>query len=137
MLAKFKQSARVALAGVKDNPYHVIIALALIGVGINMICAPQPFIWPPYVRDIANDHGFDVAFILVGVMMLMWTIGPTHHVEWDAVNLEFAAFFVGTLTVYQLLHVTHTGGFMPWVQDAALLALIVVLAVRSDTDELD
>jgi hypothetical protein len=126
---------QTAWAGLKDNPYHVIIAFSLIGVGINMICEPQPFVWPPYVRDIANDHGFDIAFVLIGIVMLLWCMSKSHHEEWDAATLGLAAFLMATLTVYQLLHAAHTGAFMPWVQDAALLALIVVLAARSDADD--
>lgn len=124
-------------SGVRDNPYHIVIALSLIGIGISMIVEPQPFVWPPGLRDIANDHGFDAAFIVVGLMMLLWTASKSHHEEWDAVNLMVAAFLMGTLTIYQLLHMTHTGGFMPWIQDAAILALIVILAVRSDADEVE
>lgn len=135
MWTKFKNHTPVA--GLLANPYHVVIALAMIGIGINMICAPQPFVWPPYVRDIANDHGFDIAFVLVGIVMLLWAMSKTHHEEWDAATLGLAAFLMGTLTIYQLLHVTHTGGFMPWVQDAALLATIIILAVRSDADDVD
>ena len=123
--------------GLKEHPLHVIIAIALIGIGVNMALVPQPFVWPPYVRDIANDHGFDYAFVFVGIVMLLWVVSKSHHEEWDAATLALAAFLMGTLAVYQFLHVTHTGGFMPWVQDAAILALIITLAVRSDADDVD
>jgi hypothetical protein len=85
-----------AWGGIKANPYHIIIAVALIGIGVNMICAPQPFVWPPYVRDIANDHCFDIAFVVVGIIMLLWTVSKAHHEEWDAANLGLADFLMGT-----------------------------------------
>lgn len=130
MLATFRRR----LTGLHDHPYHVIIALAMIGIGINMIAVPQPFTWPPYVRDIANDHGFDAAFVIVGLDILFWAMSKSHHQEWDAASLGLAAFFTATLTLYQAFHVLHTGLYMPWVQDAALTALIIILAVRSDAD---
>lgn len=131
MLAKLKS----AWTGLKSNPYHVIIALSMIGVGINLVFVPQPFVWPPLIRDVGNDHGFDIAFVVVGIMMLLWTVSRKHDLEWDAVNLGLAAFLMVSLTIYQFLHTAWIGSYMPWVQDAAILALIIILAVRSDADD--
>lgn len=124
-----------ALSGIKENPYHLLVGLTMISIGVNMMIEPVRFVWPPFFDLVANDHGFDAAFIFAGLMIVYWTVSRSHHTEFDAAFLGIAGFLMATLTIYQLVHVQHTGIYMPWVQDAAITALIVILAVRSDSVE--
>lgn len=126
-----------SLAKLTVYPQHSIFATALIAIGSSMLGERQPFVWPPYLMEIGNDHGFDMIFIILGVMMFAWIFSKEHHEEWDAINLGMASFFMTTLTLYQCLHWLHTGMSNPWVQNAVITVLIYVLARRGGNNDDD
>lgn len=125
------------LAKIKNNPRHIVLGLALMGIGLSMMSEHNYFIWPPILRDIGNDHGFDMVFVAIGVSLLIWCFYKPQNDNWNSVNLFLAAFFMSTLTLYQFAHTLHTGIDMPWVSNAAITAFIVILAFRGDVDGLD
>lgn len=125
------------LAKIRSNPRHVVLGVALVGIGLSLMLEHNYFIWPPILRDIGNDHGFDMVFVAIGVSLLIWCFGKTKNGEWDSINLFLAAFFMCTLSLYQFAHYLHTGIDMPWVSNAAITAFIVILAWRGDADGLD
>ncbi|GAX05372.1 prophage protein [Secundilactobacillus pentosiphilus] len=122
------------IENLKNNPFHTVIGLAELGIGFHLISHDQYFLWPPVIDGIANDDIVGGLFVIVGIVMLYWVFDDRRSVRLDHVLLIASSFLMCVLTLYQLMHWIVLGIDMPWISNAALTAVIMVLASRSDSE---
>ncbi|WP_089122124.1 hypothetical protein, partial [Secundilactobacillus pentosiphilus] len=108
--------------------------LAELGIGFHLISHDQYFLWPPVIDGVANDDIVGGLFVIVGIVMLYWVFDDRRSVRLDHVLLIASSFLMCVLTLYQLMHWIVLGIDMPWISNAALTAVIMVLASRSDSE---
>ncbi|WP_203648869.1 hypothetical protein [Secundilactobacillus yichangensis] len=117
----------------KNNPFHTVIGLVELGIGVHLIDHDQYFQWPPVIDGIANDDIVGALFVLVGAVMLFWVVDEERSVRLDHAVLIASSFLMCVLTLYQFMHWIVLGIDMPWISNAALTAVIMILARRSDS----
>jgi uncharacterized membrane protein len=123
---------------VKDNPMHVAIGIALIGIGIFLVGHDQYFRWPPHswLTVWANDNVTGAVYVLVGLFFLAWVIDGGRAVRWNRNIILVATFLFGALSVYQFFHWIGLGwDSMPWISNALNTAFVIYLARKSDTED--
>lgn len=118
----------------KLNPFHTMIALMEIAIGIHLIVHNQYFRWPPMFTVVANDDIVGAVFVAVGLLMLYWVYGKRRSVRLNHTLLIISAGCMAILTAYQFLHFIVLGIDMPWISNAALTTTIMILASRSDSE---
>lgn len=118
---------------IKQNPLHTIIGLVQMGIGLHLVFHDQYFTWPPMFKTIENDDIVGACFVVVGALMLWWVFDASRSVRFDHLLLIASSFFMVTLTYVQFMTAISMGADMPWISNAAITALIVVLAYRSDS----
>ncbi len=118
----------------KNNPFHTVIGLVELGIGVHLIDHDQYFQWPPVIDGIANDDIVGALFVLVGAVMLFWVYDAKRSVRLDHIILIASSFLMCVLTLYQFMHWVVLGIDMPWISNAALTAVIMILASRSDSE---
>lgn len=117
----------------KRNPFHSLIGFSEIAIGIYLICHNQYFRWPPIVSGVANDDIVGAIFVIVGAGMLYWVYDKQRAVRLDHALLIASVTCMTVLTFYQLMHFIVLGIDMPWISNAALTGVIMILARRSDS----
>lgn len=124
------------LKKVAVNPIHAVMGLVQIGIGFFLVSHDTYFRWPPgTISRFANDDVIGFALILLGIGFLWWVLDDESTVTWDHRLLIMSAGCLSMLTIYQLLHALIMGINMPWISNAALTAIIMILAARSDSGE--
>ncbi|WP_251945962.1 hypothetical protein [Levilactobacillus brevis] len=118
---------------IRDNPLHTVIAFTMIGIGLFLMVSDHYFTWPPVVAEIANDDAVGMMYVVIGVVMAIWVLDPKRSVRMDHIILTVATFAMATLSFYQLLHSMVMGSGMPWISNAALTIVIMIIARRSDS----
>lgn len=118
----------------KQNPFHSMIGLVEIAIGLHLIFHNQYFRWPPVFAGIANDDIVGAVFVVVGMVILYWVCDQNRSVRLDHALLILSSTIMTVLTVYQLMHAIVLGIDMPWISNAALTAVIMILASRSDSE---
>ncbi|GAX05477.1 prophage protein [Secundilactobacillus pentosiphilus] len=122
------------VACMRTNPFHTVIGLAELGLGIHLISHDQYFLWPPVIDGVANDDIVGGFFVLIGILMLFWVFDLHQSVRLDHAVLIASSFIMCVLTLYQFMHWVVLGIEMPWISNAALTAVIMILASRSDSE---
>lgn len=82
---------------------------------------------------IANDDIVGAIFVIVGAGMLYWVYDKQRAARLDHALLIASATCMTVLTFYQLMHFIVLGIDMPWISNAALTGVIMILARRSDS----
>ncbi|WP_333604092.1 hypothetical protein [Lactobacillus acetotolerans] len=118
----------------RTNPFHTAIGLVELGLGIYLISHDQYFLWPPVIDGVANDDIVGGFFVLIGILMLFWVFDLHQSVRLDHAVLIASSFIMCVLTLYQFMHWVVLGIEMPWISNAALTAVIMILASRSDSE---
>lgn len=121
------------LKSLKANPFHSVIGLAELGIGVYLIAHDQYFRWPPVIDGVANDDIVGALFVIVGAIMLYWVYDTKRSVRLDHALLIASSFIMCVLTLYQFMHWIVLGLNMPWISNAALTTVIMILARRSDS----
>lgn len=121
------------LKSIKTNPFHSVIGLAELGIGVHLIAHDQYFRWPPVIDGVANDDIVGALFVIVGAIMLYWVYDTKRSVRLDHALLIASSFIMCVLTLYQFMHWIVLGLNMPWISNAALTTVIMILARRSDS----
>lgn len=120
---------------IKSYPDQAIIGFALIGVGFWLMHFDHYFVWPPFLIPAANDDVVGGIFIGVGIAMWVWVLSRDHPAAWNRWLLTSAAYLMGALGVYQLLHFLVLGMGMPFITNLEVAGLIILLAKRSDASD--
>ena len=76
-----------------SHPQHIILGLALIGVGLILICNDYYYFWPPQVAWVLNDDLCGGLGVVFGVMTIRWALKDSNSIRVNRNLLFFSAFF--------------------------------------------
>lgn len=125
------------LKRVGSYPIHFVMGLTQIGIGLFLAGHDHYFRWPPeaWLLGWVNDDAVGGILVLLGAGFIWWVLDSARSVRMNHLLLSFSAGALILLTVYQFLHWVIMGLDMPWISNAALTAIIMILAARSDSVE--
>lgn len=108
-----------------SHPQHIILGLALIGVGLILICNDFYFFWPPFATKFLNDDLIGGTFVAVGILIIKWALDNRNEI---AVNRNLLIITAGLLASEATIEFCH--GYVsgqPHMFTAGLLEVIVLL----------
>lgn len=108
-----------------SHPQHVILGLALIGVGLILICNDFYFFWPPFAAAFLNDDLIGGIFLVVGILVIKWALDNRNKI---AVNRNLLVITAGLLALEATAEFCHryVSG-QPHMLTAGFLEVIVLL----------
>lgn len=107
------------------HPQHIILGIALIGIGFILIFNDYYFFWPPFAVGVLNDDLIGGAFLVVGNFLIKWAVGNKNRI---AVNRNLLILTAGMLAFESTAELCH--GFVsgqPHMFMASFLEFIVLL----------
>lgn len=108
-----------------EHPQHIILGLALIGVGLILICNDFYFFWPPFATAFLNDDLIGGIFLVVGILVIKWALDNHNKI---AVNRNLLIITAGLLALEATAEFCH--GYVsghPHMFMAGFLEVIVLL----------
>lgn len=108
-----------------SHPQHIILGLALIGIGLILICNDFYFFWPPFATAFLNDDLIGGIFLAVGILVIKWALDNRNKI---AVNRNLLVITAGLLALEATAEFCH--GYVsghPHMFMAGFLEIIVLL----------
>lgn len=106
-----------------SHPQHIILGLALIGVGLILICNDFYFFWPPFATKFLNDDLIGGIFIIVGILVIKWALDNRNKI---AANRNLLVITAGLLALEATAEFCHVSGH-PHMITAGFLEVVVLL----------
>ena len=108
-----------------NHPQHAILAVAMIGIGLILVCNDYYFFWPPFAVGFLNDDLTGGIFIAVGVWLLSWAISNKNKIATNRNLLVITAGLLAFESVSEFIHGSISG--QPHMIMAGFLEIIVLL----------
>lgn len=108
-----------------SHPQHTILGLALIGVGLILICNDFYFFWPPFAARFLNDDLIGGIFMVVGILIIKWALGNRNKIATNRNLLIITAGLLALEATAEFCHGYVSGS--PHMFTAGFLELIVLL----------
>ena len=108
-----------------SHPQHVILGIALIGIGLILIFNDYYFFWPPFATKFLNDDLIGGIFIVIGILIIKWSLDNRNKI---AVNRNLLVITAGLLALEATAEFCH--GYVsrqPHMLTAGFLEVIVLL----------
>ena len=108
-----------------SHPQHIILGLALIGLGLILIFNDLYFFWPPFATKFLNDDLIGGIFIIIGILIIKWSLDNQNKI---AVNRNLLVITAGLLALEATAQFCH--GYVsrsPHMFTAGFLEIIVLL----------
>ncbi len=108
-----------------SHPQHIILGLALIGVGVILICNDLYFFWPPFATRFLNDDLIGGIFVAIGLLIIKWALDNHNKI---AVNRNLLVITAGLLALEATAEFCH--GYVsgrPHMITAGFLEVIILL----------
>ena len=104
---------------------HIILGLALVGIGLILICNDFYFFWPPFAAAFLNDDLIGGIFLVVGILVIKWALDNHNKI---AVNRNLLVITAGLLALEATAEFCHwyVSG-QPHMLTAGFLEVIVLL----------
>lgn len=107
------------------HPQHIILGLALVGIGLILIFNDYYFFWPPFVAQFLNDDLTGGVFIFIGSLLVKWAVSDKNRI---ATNRNLLIMTAGLLAFDATAEFCH--GYVsghPHMFTAGFLEVIVLL----------
>ena len=111
------------------HPQHVILGLALIGIGLILICNDYYFFWPPFAVGFLNDDLVGGIFLVDGILLLKWALSTSSKIYANRNLLVITAGLLAFEATAEFCHGYVSG--RPHMFTAGFLEVIVLLFVFS------
>lgn len=112
-----------------SHPQHIILGLALIGVGLILICNDLYFFWPPFAVGFLNDDLVGGVFLVDGILLLKWALSTSSKIYANRNLLVITAGLLAFEATAEFCHGYVSG--RPHMFTAGFLEVIVLLFVFS------
>lgn len=112
-----------------SHPQHIILGLALIGVGLILICNDSYFFWPPFAVGFLNDDLVGGVFLVDGILLLKWALSTSSKIYANRNLLVITAGLLAFEATAEFCHGYVSG--RPHMFTAGFLEVIVLLFVFS------
>ena len=111
------------------HPQHIILGLALIGIGLILICNDFYFFWPPFAVGLLNDDLVGGVFLVDGILLLKWALSTSSKIYANRNLLVITAGLLAFEATAEFCHGYVSG--RPYMFTAGFLEIIVLLFVFS------
>ena len=108
-----------------SHPQHIILGLALIGVGLILICNDYYFFWPPFATAFLNDDLIGGIFIAIGVCLFKWAVSNKNKIAANRNLLVCTAGLLAFGATAEFCHADVSG--QPHMITAGFLEVIILL----------
>lgn len=108
-----------------SHPQHAILAVAMIGIGLILICNDFYFFWPPFAAGFLNDDLIGGIFVAIGVCLFKWAVSNKNKI---AANRNLLVCTAGLLAFEATAEFCH--GYVsghPHMITAGFLEVIILL----------
>ncbi|OYR97464.1 hypothetical protein [Lactobacillus taiwanensis] len=119
MLNKFKKLLH------SEHPQHEILAFAMMGIGLILICNDFYFFWPPFAAGFLNDDLVGGLFIAIGIWLFSWAISDKNRIATNRNLLIATAGFLAFEATAEFCHGYVSGH--PHMFTAGFLEVTVLL----------
>ncbi|NRN88440.1 hypothetical protein [Lactobacillus helveticus] len=108
-----------------SHPQHIILGLALVGIGLILIYNDFYFFWPPFAASFLNDDLIGGIFMIIGILVIKWALDNRNKI---AVNRNLLIITAGLLALEATAEFSHgcVSG-QPHMLTAGFLEVIVLL----------
>lgn len=87
-----------------SHPQHIILGLALVGIGLILICNDYYFFWPPFAVAFLNDDLIGGIFMIIGILVIKWALDNHNKI---AVNRNLLIITAGLLALEATAEFCH------------------------------
>ncbi len=108
-----------------EHPQHEILAFAMMGIGLILICNDLYFFWPPFAAGFLNDDLVGGLFIAIGIWLFSWAISDKNRIATNRNLLIATAGFLAFEATAEFCHGYVSGH--PHMFTAGFLEVIVLL----------
>lgn len=108
-----------------NHPQHAILAVAMIGIGLILVCNDYYFFWPPFAVGFLNDDLTGGIFIAAGVWLFSWAISNKNKIATNRNLLVITAGLLAFESVSEFIHGSISG--QPHMIMAGFLEIIALL----------
>ena len=108
-----------------EHPQHEILALAMIGIGLILICNDFYFFWPPFAVGFLNDDLVGGVFITDGILLLRWALSASGKIYANRNLLVITAGLLAFEAIAEFCHGYISGH--PHMFTAGFLEVIILL----------
>lgn len=108
-----------------NHPQHAILATAMMGIGLILICNDYYFFWPPFAVVFLNDDLVGGIFIAVGISLFKWAVSDKNKIATNRNLLVATAGLLAFESVAEFVHGYISGH--PHMITAGFLEVIVLL----------
>lgn len=112
-----------------SHPQHEILAFAMIGIGLILICNDFYFFWPPFAVGFLNDDLVGGVFLVDGILLLRWALSASGKIYANRNLLVITAGLLAFEATAEFCHGYVSG--RPHMFTAGFLEVIVLLFVFS------
>lgn len=112
-----------------EHPQHEILAFAMMGIGLILICNDFYFFWPPFLVGFLNDDLVGGIFIADGILLMRWSLKTTSKIYANRNLLVLTAGLLGFEATAEFCHGYISGH--PHMFTAGFLEVIILLFVFS------
>lgn len=108
-----------------NHPQHAILAMAMMGIGLILICNDYYFFWPPFAASFLNDDLIGGIYIIIGILIIKWALDDHNKI---AVNRNLLVITAGLLALEATAEFCH--GYVsgqPHMFTAGFLEVIILL----------
>lgn len=111
------------------HPQHEILAFAMMGIGLILICNDYYFFWPPFAVSFLNDDLVGGIFLVDGILLLKWALSTSSKIYANRNLLVITAGLLAFEATAEFCHGYVSG--RPHMFTAGFLEVIVLLFVFS------
>lgn len=108
-----------------EHPQHEILAFAMMGIGLILICNDFYFFWPPFAAGFLNNDLVGGLFIAIGIWLFSWAISDKNRIATNRNLLIATAGFLAFEATAEFCHGYVSGH--PHMFTAGFLEVIVLL----------
>lgn len=108
-----------------SHPQHIILGLALIGIGLILICNDYYFFWPPFAAGFLNDDLIGGIFVAIGVCLFKWAVSNKNKIAANRNLLVCTAGLLAFGATAEFCHADVSG--QPHMITAGFLEVIILL----------
>ena len=108
-----------------SHPQHVILGIALVGIGLILICNDFYFFWPPFATAFLNDDLIGGTFMIIGILVIKWALDNHNKIS---INRNLLVITAGLLALEATAEFCH--GYVsghPHMFMAGFLEVVVLL----------
>lgn len=108
-----------------NHPQHGILAVAMVGIGLILVCNDYYFFWPPFAAAFLNDDLVGATFIAVGIWLFSWAISNKNKIAANRNLLVCTAGLLAFEAIAEFCHADVSG--QPHMITAGFLEVILLM----------